>query len=269
MSSIKTIKYIKKHKCNVSRYGDGEFGIIIKNKDIGFQKSDEKLKQRLIDILDKKNILICVPYYFNSTKDCNENAKHFWNYWCIYCGEERQKKTVKLLRKKCGFLRCYGDTSISRFYMDKKNKNISEKIVAELKSLWEDKNILIVEGEQTRLGVSNDLLSNSKSIKRILAPAINAWEKYDEIMKTVLECWKGELVLIALGPTATVLAADLEDYGIWAIDIGHIDVEYEWFIRKANKKIGIEGKYVNEVGNNHNIGICEDKEYIKEILRKI
>ena len=37
-----------------------------------------------------------------------------------------------------------------------------------LKKIWENKNIIIVEGSQTRLGVGNDLFANTKSIRRIL-----------------------------------------------------------------------------------------------------
>jgi hypothetical protein len=44
---------------------------------------------------------------------------------------------------------------------------------------------------------------------------------------------KNILILISLGPTATVLAYDLAKLGYWAIDIGHIDNEYEWLKLEA------------------------------------
>ena len=44
------------------------------------------------------------------------------------------------------------------------------------------------------------------------------------------------IILIALGPTATVLAYDLSKRGYQAIDVGHIDIEYEWFLNNASKK---------------------------------
>ena len=68
--------------------------------------------------------------------------------------------------------------------------------------------------------------------------------------------------------TATVLAWELA--GDWAIDIGHIDIEYEWFLRNASDKIKIEGKYVNEVlGGKSNIADCKDEEYKSQIICKI
>lgn len=73
-----------------------------------------------------------------------------------------------------------------------------------------------------------------------------------------------------MGPTATVLAYDLHLLGYQALDIGHIDIEYEWFLRKATEKIAIENKYVNEVLEGR---ITEsennDEKYLKEILFEI
>ena len=78
---------------------------------------------------------------------------------------------------------------------------------------------------------------------------------------------KNRLILIALGPTATILAYDLYKLGYQSIDIGHVDIEYEWYLRKAKKKIKIENKYVNEVKNGgKNIVKIIDKNYYKQII---
>ena len=47
--------------------------------------------------------------------------------------------------------------------------------------------VLLVEGEKSRLGVGNDLFENTGSVKRILCPSENAYEKYDEILKEILK----------------------------------------------------------------------------------
>lgn len=109
-----------------------------------------------------------------------------------------------------------------------------------------------------------------KSIQRIICPAENAFEKYDEIMKEALKVPKDKLILLALGPTATVLAYDLYKAGYRVIDIGHIDIEYEWFLRKATEKIRIESKYVTEVKDGRtNISGIKDEKYEKEIIAKV
>ena len=110
--------------------------------------------------------------------------------------------------------------------------------------------MLLIEGEYSRLGVNNDLFDHVCSMQRILCPAIDAYEKYDDIMNAAVKYGDKKLILIALGQAATVLSYDLAKLGYWAIDIGHVDIEYEWFLRKAKDKIQIEGKYVNEAKKN-------------------
>ena len=46
----------------------------------------------------------------------------------------------------------------------------------------------------------------------------------------------GGLVLLALGPTATVLAARLVKVGVQALDVGHIDVEDMWYLMGGEDK---------------------------------
>lgn len=81
--------------------------------------------------------------------------------------------------------------------------------------------------------------------------------------------WGGELILIALGMTATILAYDLAKAGLWAIDIGHIDVEYEWFIRGATEKVALNGKFVNEAPGGRDVAEVKDSLYESQIIESI
>ncbi len=122
----------------------------------------------------------------------------------------------------------------------------------------------------SRLGVGNDLFYNARSIKRILCPAVNAYECYDEILrKTKKASASVGLVLVALGATATVLAYDLAKVGIWAIDIGHVDIEYEWMNSGAIEKIPVKSKYVNEAKNGRCMTKLTDEKYNSEIIARI
>ena len=80
-----------------------------------------------------------------------------------------------------------------------------------------------------------------------------------------------KLILIALGPTATVLSYDLALIGYWAIDIGHVDLEYEWMKNGALQQEKVKGKYVNEVidGNQVESEFYGKKEYEEQIICKI
>ena len=52
-----------------------------------------------------------------------------------------------------------------------------------MKKIWDHKEIVIIEGEQSRLGIGNDLFKNAISIQRVLCPILNAFKsifKYQE-----------------------------------------------------------------------------------------
>ena len=165
----------------------------------------------------------------------------------------------------------YYSACISRFYMDFKKKNHVLNYIKHLKKIWDKKDVLIIEGEKSMLGIGNDLFDNINSIKRIICPALNAFNVYEKIINSVKNKIKtNTLILIALGPTATVLSYDLFKLGYQAIDIGHIDIEYEWFLRKAKNKIPISNKNVAEVDQiitqtNKTI----EKNYFTQIIEKI
>ena len=260
-----TLDRIIKDKCSISRLGDGEFDLIW-GIGIRYQKVNENLTKRLLQILksDEEKLLVGIgnALDFSYLKKYTDFANNFWKGWLC----DNKFKILKLLSKT----KQYYSAQISRFYMDYKDKNNAGKYVEKLKSLWDKKDVLIVEGEFSRLGVGNDLFNNMNSIQRIICPAENAFDIYDGILKEVLKYGKNKLILLALGPTATVLAYDLYKAGYWAVDIGHVDIEYEWFLRKATEKIKIETKYVNEAKDGEkDIQSINDKKYESEIVARL
>lgn len=269
MSSDKTLEYIKKYNCSIARFGDGEFDHILNVRDEGYQQRSEELTEKLEEVLKNKNpkLLICIPKCFNTIKECNNHSASFWIEW----GKKNnhQQKIVNLIRSHTGYYYRFGDSQVTRPYIDWKSDKRAKRIFSKLKDLWKDRDIIIVEGEQTRLGIGNDLFENSSSIKRILAPAVNAFEYYDKIKEEIEKNYNGELILLALGPTATVLASDLANQGIQALDIGHIDIEYEWFLKGAKERIHIPGKFTNEAKGDHTYTECVDYNYLSQIIECI
>lgn len=267
LTSEKTIAYIKKHKCSIARYGDGEFAIMLQDGEPRFQKSSDTLSAALQKVFQNtsEKLLICVPRFLVSTKSMNQHGNRFWTGWAI----AHQKAVVQAIRQLGGASYCFGDSYVSRPFTAYRSSKNAANIFSLLKDLWNECDILIVEGTLTRLGVGNDLFSNSKSIKRILAPAENAFDLYNEILKTVLSCWNGELVILALGPTATVLASDLSLYNIQALDLGHIDIQYEWYLKGDNSFQPVLGKYTNEAIGGKNVSPCKDADYLSQIITTI
>lgn len=263
-----TIEIIKDKKVSLSRYGDGELGVACGYGN-GFQKYDEKLKDRLKEILisNKDKHIVCLPDCFGEISFMKDASQEFHNgLLYVY-----RKKWYNLMDKEKKYYNAY----ITRFYNLFKDKSKCDGRIKKLKEIWTGRDILLVEGEFTRSGIGNDLYDNANSVKRILCPAENAFESYDIILNSVKKILKSSyennnnvLVMAALGMTATVLCYDLSEI-VQAIDIGHLDIEYEWYNIRANEKMCIEGKYVNEVKNGKNVGECSDQKYLESILCKI
>lgn len=269
MSATQTIAHIKECNCSISRYGDGELDMMLTEGSVGFQHYSAPLADHLRRVFKEADdrVLICLPTCVTSTRGMKKISADFWNNWNDH--RVARPTLYRFLQQYGKTMYLFGDANITRPYMDWKRRSRATRIFKEIKSLWADKDIIIIEGEQTRLGVGNDLFSNAKSIKRILAPAKNAFDCYDQIKNTAIQLHHDELVLAALGPTATVLASDLSKLNIQTLDVGHIDVEYEWYLRNAKTKIPLPQKYVNEAKAGQNVANCEDQDYQKQIAARI
>ena len=254
---------------SISRFGDGEFDLMLNINHPKFQRKNKKLTDRLIDVFNMSNekLLVCIPNIFtdDALDNLTNDAKKHWRRF-VY----KNRLSIYNLFDE---YKTYGDALVTRHYIDIKNKeNISDYFI-QIKGIWEKRNVIIVEGRFTRFGVNNDLLHNAKSVHRILCPEKDAFDKYDEILKACQRQAfnKNVLFLLALGPKATVLAADLTEYGYQAIDIGHLDIEYEWFLHNVKKKTKVENKYVNEIDDilDESTDKLYDKKYEQSIIGKI
>lgn len=259
MSINETIDEIVTHKKSLSRFGDGEFRLIIKERNIVFQNLSESISFRLNEALNSKlsNHLVAIPSSFVSVKGFKRDSKIHWINFINLCGDRVAQSIVD----KNYF---FGNAFISRFYMIYENKSKSASIAFNLKRIWDKKSVLVVEGAFSRLGVGNDLFNNVTSLKRIICPSKDAYDDYASILSIVKQYGKDKLILIALGPTASILAYDLALLNYWAIDIGHVDVEFMWMLQKAKSKVAINGRYVAEASSNNNFELEEGDKLIYE-----
>ena len=265
MKDEEVIDKIIYEKKSLSRYGDGEFKWLLGVKQVSFQENDKKMQEKLINIIQEKNdnLIIGIPRALNSLENLNNDARREWKLFILFY--------YNSINKYLNIEKKYADTNITRFYIDYEDKSKSYKRLENIKRIWHGKKIIIIEGKKTKLGVGNDLFNNAKSIERIIAPSENAFKVYDEILKVAEKQNKNKIFLLSLGPTATILASDLSKEGFQAIDIGHIDIEYEWLLLGAKSKIPIKGKYVNEAkkyGDLSNEDI-EDENYKNSIIEII
>ena len=249
----------KERKC-LARLGDGEFELILGRKRAKFQKVTEELGIRLKNVLESSldNLLVGIADNYSSLeKYTDEAALAIRRY--LGTGATRQEHMQLLDMEKT-----YYDAYLSRPYMIYRNKKNAEVRFGNIRRIWTDQDVLVVEGEHTRFGVGNDLLDNTKSVQRILTKDSDCFEIYDSLLQQVREYGRDKLVLIILGPVATVMAYDLARENFWAVDIGQLDVEYEWYLRKVTERCNIPYKTVSEISQYAPIETNENENYIKK-----
>ncbi|NBH84991.1 DUF1792 domain-containing protein [bacterium C-53] len=248
LPSEEAVELICNEKKSLARFGADEFELMKMRNRSRYQLADRKLGERLSEVIksQQETIIIAIADNYGSldayTQEAAEDIRE-------YLSLQVRREHMELLDLK----KTYYDAYLSRPYIIYKDKDAAGKRFEALKQIWKGKNILIVEGFQTRMGVGNDLFDNTNSIRRIVAPSENAYGKYNEILTCVKNTAKDELILIALGATATVLAYDLALNGLWAVDIGHIDLEYEWYCSGIKQTYDIPYKYVNEVNKGNQV----------------
>lgn len=251
-------------KKSIARFGDGEFATIAGEPRHSFQKVDSNLGKRLKEVLqsDIPDLLIGIAdNYGNLNKYTDSAADGIRDYM----NPDTRKNHMKLLSKN----KVYYDAYLSRPYIIYRDNNTDapRKRFCHLKQIWNQRNVIMIEGSQTRLGVGNDLFDNCASIRRILIPPKNAFDRYEDILKSALQnAEKDNLFLIAAGPSGGVFAYDLTLNGFQAVDIGHVDVEYEWFKKGTGKREPLKNKYTNEIIGQEEAEEIHDPVYESQII---
>lgn len=261
---LSTLQHIR-NGISLARFGDCEFNYIM-GRSIPQQKSSNLLKTRLMSILDGSDscpsFSVGIPYVMATLDGFTKESKQFW---LKYLANNRAA-----INQYLNFDLRYYDSQISRFWINRESEEYSEQMLFAWKQIWKNKRVLLVEGEHSRFGVGNDLLDNVQNVKRILCPSENAFFSYDQIkaeaLKHAADC---DLALLVLGPTATVLAYDLAQEGIWAIDSGNMDIEYEWFRLKTKKKVRINNKSSIEMEGGTAVENIVDLDYESQIVSMI
>lgn len=203
-----TIDEILINKRSIARFGDGEFTLCL-NKSISFQKRNNKLKKKLKEILrnDNPNCLVAILEY---------NPDHYNNFWYQFW-YENTKYITSLLNKKSK----YFHASITRSStLEQFNKLIN---------IWSDRDVIFIFGKDARFDSNHEVFDNIKNSRSIVSVSQNAWQYYDEIFNAAISESRelnNPVILISLGPTATVLAYELSKLNLQTIDLGHFTNVY-------------------------------------------
>lgn len=264
-SVLDTLDRLQKDKSlSLVRFGDGEILYINDRMNLPFQKYDNKLATCFKELLQNNhvNLLIGLPIGYSNIKTMSKEGQIFWRSQIVW-NYPRFKKYINTNS-------VYSNASVTRITYGFE-KLYTENALNKWKQIFKGGKVLLIEGEKTRFGVGNNLLSGYESINRILAPKHNAFERCDEIIQYVSNIeTQYDTILVALGPAAKYLVFELYKKGRSAIDIGNLDIEYEWYLRGVKeKRIAIPGKYTSEAKGGRDVVDIPDKLAFKKYKSEI
>ncbi len=241
------------------RFGDGEI-TMIRGRSLKLQKVRPDIIEGLKQLLgyEYEGMIVTIPEIFGDLSVYNRASRQFWKDHLLF--------SRKVYEAYCNPQRIYYSTSISRFYYAMEDRNRCKRWAERIRRIWKDKDVVVVEGARTHNGVGNNLLDTARSVERIIGPSSDAYDKLDEIMECCRKYGKDRLFLISLGVAAKFLARRLFLEGYRALDIGNLDMEYEWYVNKTDGKVPLAKHNIIGQRANEEAGY---ESYLKEIKYQI
>lgn len=205
---------------SLARFGDGELGAMMRpGYDLYLQRSSPQLRAELRGIwtlqdLDPATLLLGFPLPFTGA------------YWTGVWGSlwpELRLITRDDVR--------YGNSHVTRpVYF----RRLGGRGVDLWRAVWAERSVCVVTGTGSRFDLIPELFGSAASVVLETAPPVDAYAQVDALERRLLAI-PVDLVLLALGPTATVLAARLARRGRRALDIGHIVNSYKTVFHGADR----------------------------------
>lgn len=238
------------------RFGDGEI-VMIKGGDLMLQKASPEIAKGLAEILaySYDDLMVTIPGIFDTLSDHRKASRQFWKDHLLFC-----RKTYE---KYCNPDRIYYTTFVSRCYYYAKDRSNCGEWFAKIRKIWENKDVVVVEGTRTHNGVGNDLLDTAASVERIICPPRDAYGAIPQILEACEAYDKDRLFLLSVGVAAKFLALELFRKGYRVLDIGHMDMEYEWYVRQTPDKCKIEKHEIETEAANREAGYTQYLSQVK------
>lgn len=185
-------------------------------------------------------------------------SRAFWKDHLLFCR--------KIYYENCSRNTAYGSAFIARLYMLVQDKTQCRRQFDEIRRIWAGQDVTVVEGAGTHFGVGNDLLDNAASVERILCPPRKAYDSYAEILDACRSIDKNRMVLLSIGASAKPLGLALFHEGYRVLDVGNLDMEYEWYLAGATEKIKIPKHQILTEEENRQCGYTQ---YLSEVVQRI
>lgn len=243
------------------RFGDGEI-VMIRGVDLMLQQAAPEIGEGLASILAYRHddLMVTIPDIFRTLSDHRKASRQFWKDHLFF--------NRKIYERYCNKDRIYGSTFVSRCYYFAGDRSRCDRWFAKIRKIWENRDIVVVEGTRTHNGVGNDLLDTAGSIERIICPPSNAYGALPSILGACEQYDKDRLFLLSVGVAAKFLAVELFQRGYRVLDIGNMDMEYEWYLREAPDKMtlakhSIAGEEANRQAAAHDEAYARYLEQVK------
>jgi hypothetical protein len=216
MSFAQTLDAIHERRLSLARFGDGEFLLMV-NPDhkLQFQRNSEGLRRELRDAMNPDwlapgRVLVGLSPAFRGNL-------HWTSTWIT---------TWPTIRTLIDPKRRYANSHVTRpVFFEKEGK----AGVARWRKLWQGRPVLVVTGKGSRFDLIPELFDAAGKVDFLHAAPVHAFDDRAEILKGITErAGPDTLVLLSLGPTATVLAHMIAARGIQALDIGHLSASYNF-----------------------------------------
>lgn len=206
---MESVHAIRDERKSLARYGDGEFRLMYRNEHkLKFHDNSPELMEALKRVLTKPSddTIIGMPQVFLGI------------HWSIVFAE-----TWHFIAPLAATQSRFANSHITRpiFF-----ERYGQDAVDAWRSVWEGRDVAVVTGKGSRFELVPGLFDNLGSVKEIFSTPTNAFLDLDRLVDEI-EASGQDLVLLSLGPAATVAADMLAARGIQTLDIGHLSSSYE------------------------------------------
>ena len=249
-----TLQYILTHKCSVFRFGEEELELMEGRKKLPF-KLDPVLETRLKTVLqtESSHLIQCIPDVFTGLNQYRSRYSEYLKIQIV--------RTRKNWYQHLSMDRIYYNAFINQCYTLYADKTNVQLYFDRWKAIWKDRDLLIVEGEKTRLGLDSDFFHTANSIKRILCPKSQAEEWHKELLEECQQFSKDHLILVAVDSMTGLLVLELTDCGYQTIDARQIGDEYEWYLVQENN--------INQDADKTSETELDEKQYRSQIVCRL
>ncbi|WP_190273572.1 GT-D fold domain-containing glycosyltransferase [Crystallibacter crystallopoietes] len=204
-----TIDALRDERKSLARFGDGEFRLMYRlEHKLKFQRNSPELMLALQRVLTmpSAHTLVGMPQVFVGA------------HWSIVFAE-----TWHFVGPMVATQERFGNSHVTRPMFFHQH---GQQAVEAWRSVWEGRDAVVVSGQGSRFDLVPALFDNLGSVREVFSTPTDAFFDLDRLVGEVEDTGR-DLVLLSLGPAATVAADMLAAKGIQALDIGHLSSSYE------------------------------------------